>query len=280
MIDLPKKRISAKKALDLIRPQALKGTKAERLSQLYDQWYGCKKCLLHSFRLDANSGEPLSDIVFGEGNPDAKIMIIGEAPGAEEEGCGVPFVGAAGKLLNQILAATASDVGIQELYKWYNKEARHTPDNQNYFLEKILEWRKSEFFITNMVSCRPPDNRTPTNPEMRACWPRLLDIINVIAPWFIIASGKAAIEGLVKKKVEISKKRGELFEIDVQGLVTTYKVPVMATLHPAYLLRVADYKNKNGSFMQTVRDYLAAMKYVDGLKHRHLGIPIPARPEI
>lgn len=274
----PAKRISAKKALELIKPQILQGTKAERLKQLYEQWYDCKKCILHGFRRRADTAEPLADIVFGEGNPDAKVMIVGEAPGGEEEASGIPFVGPSGKLLNQILAAISDDTGIQELLKWYDT-VRHTPETQNHFHEKVQEWRHTEFFLTNTVACRPPENRTPTNPEMRACWPRLLDIINIVDPWFIIASGKAATEALVRKNVEITKKRGELFDVDIPGLVTNYKKPVLATLHPSYLLRIADYRSKTGSFVQTIRDYLWAMKYVDGLKKHHLGIPIPHRPE-
>ena len=265
--------VAKKKALEVVPLQRFQGTKMEKLKQLYDQWYGCSKCQLSGFRPEGNG-----DIVFGEGNPDAKIMIVGEAPGAEEESTGVPFVGASGRLLNQILAATSDDPGIQELNKWYN-QVRHSEGNQNHFHEKVLEWRTQEFFITNVVACRPPDNRTPTHPEAKACWERLYNIIYIVDPWLIIASGKPAIETLVKKQIEITKKRGELFDVEIPGRLTAYHVPVIATLHPSYLLRVADYKSKAGSFAKTLRDYLWALRYVDGLKHRHLGTPLPYRPD-
>jgi uracil-DNA glycosylase family 4 len=257
---------------------SFQGTKMERLKQLWEQyWYGCSRCILHTFRRGDN-GEPFPDIVFGDGNPDAKIMIVGEAPGAEEDVCGIPFVGPAGKLLNQILASVSDDPGIQELYKWYSS-IRHTKENIDHFHEKMLEWRRQEFFITNTVACRPPDNRTPTHPEVKACWERLLNIIDIVDPWLIIASGKSAVEVLVHRQIEITKKHGEIFDVEIPGHLTTYKKPVMATLHPSYLLRQADWKNKKGSFMQTVHDYLQAMRFVDGLKLHHLGTPIPKRLE-
>lgn len=266
-----------KKALEVVQLQRFTGTKMEKLKQLYDQWYGCQRCNLHAFRM--NGGQPYNDIVFGEGNPDAKIMIVGEGPGVEEESSGIPFVGASGRLLNQMLAATSDDPGIQELHKWYNK-VRHTDANQKHFHDKVLEWRNKEFFITNVVACRPPDNRTPTHPEAKACWERLLNIIYIVDPWIIIAAGKPAIEAIAHKQIEITKKRGELFDVEIPGRITPYNLPVVATLHPSYLLRVADYKSKAGSFAKTLRDYLWVMRYVDGLKHRHFGTPIPIRLEV
>jgi uracil-DNA glycosylase family 4 len=252
-------------------------SKMDRLKEIYDKWYGCTRCPLSSHR--GTDDELSKEIVFGEGNPDAKIMIVGEAPGAEEVDCGIPFVGASGKLLNQILAATSDNPAIQELAKWYNTE-RHTPDNQAHFHTQMMEWRKEEFFIANIVACRPPDNRTPTHPEAQACWERLLNTIYVVDPWLIIASGKPAIETLTHKKIEITKKRGELFDVEMPGHMVRYRIPIIATLHPSYLLRVADYKSKTGSYVQTLRDFRWAFTYVDGLKQAHLGTPIPFRPEI
>lgn len=269
---------SKKKALEVVQLQRFSGTKLEKLKQLYDQWYGCQRCQLHAFRQDGE-GKPYGDIVFGEGNPDSKIMIIGEAPGAEEDATGVPFVGQAGQLLNQILASTSDNPEIQALYKWYNS-VRHTTDNQKVFHSAVVEWRTNEFFITNIVACRPPDNRTPTNPESKACWDRLLNLIYIVDPWVIIVAGKAAAETVVRKKIEITKKRGELFDVEFPGLITPYRVPVIATLHPSYLLRVADYKSKSGTYVKTLKDYLWALRYVDGLKFRHYGTPIPVRPEL
>lgn len=265
------------KKLEILAPlYNFQGTKQEQLLQVYNQWYDCKRCLLHTFRCNPN-GDPLPDIVFGEGNPDAKIMIVGEAPGEEEQATSYPFYGPAGRLLDMILGRVSDNPGIQELYEWF-KKVRHTKENQEHFHDQLRQWRHDEFFITNAVSCRPLDNRPPTPNELAACWERLCNIIYVVDPWLIIASGRTALEALTHKKNEITKKRGTLFEVNITGrVVPTYKVPVMATLHPSYLMRLADWNSKNGMYMQTLRDYMEAMRIVDNRKFRDLGIPIPHR---
>jgi uracil-DNA glycosylase family 4 len=253
------------------------GTKQERLGQLYQQWHGCTRCGLHELRKDAD-GVGFPQIVFGEGNPDAKILIIGEAPGAEEEQICAPFVGASGRLLNTILAYTSADQTIQELFGWFNN-TRHTRDTEDKFHSQVIDWRNSEFFLTNIVACRPPENRVPTHIEVKQCWERLYNIIYIIDPWLIITFGRAAIESLVHKQVEVTKKRGTLYDVEFAGRLTPYSLPVMCCLHPSYLLRVADYQNKTGNYMKTIRDVLAALHYVDGLRLRFLGTPIPYRRE-
>lgn len=271
--------MATKKVQEPVPLKLYQGTKGERLRQLYDNdWYGCQRCVLHTFRTDGD-GKPYPDIVFGDGNPDAKIMIIGEAPGAEEDVSGIPFVGNSGQLLNQILAAVSDDAGIQELFRWFNR-GRHSKDDVNHFHEKMLEWRRHEFFITNVVACRPPDNRTPTHPEVKACWERLYNTIYIVDPWFIITLGRPAIEALVHKQIEVTKLRGTIFDVEIPGQRVPYKIPTMACLHPSYLLRQADWKSKTGTFMKTVRDFMNALRFVDGLKAQHLGVPLPQRPEL
>jgi DNA polymerase len=269
--------MSKKKDEEATPLHVFQGTKKERLEQLYAQWYGCTRCALYELRKDAD-GTAFPQIVFGEGNPDAKILLIGEAPGAEEEQTCVPFIGQSGRLLNTILGYTSADPQIQELFGWFNN-TRHTREVENQFHTQMVEWRNSEFFITNIVACRPPENRTPTLVEVKACWERLYNLIYIVDPWMIITFGRAAIEALVHKQVEVTKKRGTLFDVELQGRVTPYSVPAMCCLHPSYLLRVADYHNKTGSYAKTVRDVLSALHYVDGLRYRLLGIPIPYRRE-
>jgi uracil-DNA glycosylase len=268
----------AKKQAEPTPLQTFKGSKMEQLQQLYAQWYGCTRCVLSTFRV-YNSGEPFQDVCFGDGNPDSKILLVGEAPGAEEELTGIPFVGPSGKLLNTILAATSADPDIQQLFGWFNN-TRHTREVEEQFHETMQAWRKKEFFTTNVVACRPPENRTPSHPEVKACWERLFNIIYIVDPWLIITFGRPAIETLVRKQVEVTKKRGSLFDVEIPGRVVTYRIPVMCCLHPSYLLRVADYKNKSGNYVKTVRDVMAALKYVDGLKYRLTGVPPPYRPEL
>jgi DNA polymerase len=256
---------------------AYQGTKEERLHQLYDDWYGCEKCLLASFRADDKG--PKKDICFAEGNPDAPVMIIGEAPGLEEDITKVPFIGPSGRLLNLILATVSDHPVIKAAFATYNKGRKSNAEKEE-FHTIVREWRKQEFFITNVVCCRPPDNRTPTKPEIKACWPRLHNMIDIVDPWLIITSGKAAITTLAKRNIELTKLRGKLVDVEIQGRVTTYKKMVMPTLHPSFLLRTADYKTKNGAYNQTVKDVRSALVYIDNLKNQYFGTPIPDRPAL
>jgi DNA polymerase len=203
-------------------------------------------------------------------------MLIGEAPGEEEAETGIPFYGNAGKLLNQIIAMTSDDPGIRELYDWYCK-VKHTEANTDYFRDKMLEYRKQELFITNAVSCRPPDNRTPTHKETKACWERLYNLIYIVDPLLIITSGKTSLEAVLRRQMEVTKVRGHVFDITVPGRVRDVTYPVVATLHPSYLLRVADWKDKSGNCMKTVQDFLSAFRMVDELRQRYYGTPIPLR---
>lgn len=250
----------------------LQGDNNQRLLQLYDSWFACSRCPLHEVR-------PGPDIVFADGNAKARIMFIGEAPGEEEERTGIPFMGASGQLLNQMLALTADDTGIQELSAWYDKAPR-TKDNVKKFHEAVYEWRKEEFFITNVVCCRPPENRQPANPEVKACFERLRMMIYTVDPLVIVTVGKTALEALLHKPAEITQKRGQIFEIDIMGRLGPVRYPVMPILHPSYLLRKADWKNKDGDYAKTAKDLYKAMRLKDELMLHYYGVPIPQRVEV
>jgi uracil-DNA glycosylase family 4 len=143
-----------------------------------------------------------SNIVFGEGNPDAAILFIGEAPGAEEDKAGRPFVGRAGQLLTKMIQA----MGIE----------------------------REQVYIANILKCRPdmppgvPGNRKPTPEEMAVCIPYIQEQIEIIRPRAIVALGSTAIEALLDTKMTISRLRGTF--VDYRG------VPLMPTFHPSYLL--------------------------------------------
>lgn len=259
-----------KKKVEEIEPlPILGGVGMEKLQKLYDLWHGCAKCPLYQTR-------PSPDIVFGEGNPNARVMIIGEGPGEEEERTSLPFVGPSGQLLNQMLALISDDTGIQEVSKWYDTAPR-TKMNMKRFHDAVLEWRHQEFFITNIVSCRPPENRQPNNVEIKACSGRLRSLIYEIDPLVIIAVGKTSLEALIHRTSEITKKRGQLHEVDVHGRVGKVTYPVMPILHPSYLLRKADWKNPDGDYAKTVKDIYKAMRLKDELMLHQYGIPIPER---
>ncbi len=167
--------------------------KAKTLSELNSLIKDCTKCLLHKSR---------NKFVFGVGNPDADILVVGEGPGADEDKQGEPFVGRAGKLLNDIL--------------------------------KAINFKREEVYIANIVKCRPPGNRTPLIEEMDSCFPYLSKQIELIKPKLILALGLTAAQGLLKKRDSLTSMRGKIF--DYRGIKT------MVTYHPAALLRNPQWK--------------------------------------
>lgn len=161
------------------------------LENLKKSLNSCTKCELCKER---------NNIVFSDGNEHAKIMLIGEAPGADEDKQGVPFVGRAGKLLNE-------------------------------FLEKAGINRPNDIYIANTVKCRPPENRKPTSEEKTACEGNLQKQIDVVQPKVIVLCGATAMESFIKdKKLTITHARGQVFE---------YKngIKLVPVFHPSYLLR-------------------------------------------
>ncbi|MBS4022108.1 MAG: uracil-DNA glycosylase [Dethiobacter sp.] len=155
-----------------------------------------------------------STVVFGQGDPGADLMFIGEGPGAEEDAQGLPFVGAAGQLLNRILDAA----GIS----------------------------REEVFIANIVKCRPPENRVPLKDEVDACFPWLQEQLRLIAPKIVVCLGSLATQVLVDPKAKISRVRGNWFEHN--------GIRIMPTYHPAALLRDSSRKRPVWEDIQQVRD--------------------------
>ncbi|MBW2577689.1 MAG: uracil-DNA glycosylase [Deltaproteobacteria bacterium] len=150
-------------------------------------------------------GEGRNRIVFGDGNPDAALMFIGEGPGKEEDRQGLPFVGRAGELLTQMI-------------------------------ELGLEIPRSEVYICNIVKCRPPNNRTPQPDEVSTCKPFLDGQIEAVKPRTIVALGRPATSLLLGRDIAISKVRGTWHEY--RG------IPLMPTFHPAFLLRQYTDQNR------------------------------------
>jgi DNA polymerase len=163
----------------------------------------CTRCKLHSTR---------HTIVFGDGNPKAELIFVGEGPGADEDAQGLPFVGRAGKLLTQMIEA----MGLQ----------------------------RKDVYICNVVKCRPPENRQPEEDEVRACSPFLMRQIDVIAPKVIVCLGAVAAKTLLQTNRGISQFRGEWLEFRGRKLLATY--------HPAYLLRNPPAKSEVWKDLQKV----------------------------
>lgn len=148
----------------------------------------CTRCRLHQSR---------KNLVFGVGNPKADLVFVGEGPGRDEDLQGEPFVGKAGQLLNDIIAA----IGL----------------------------KREEVYICNVIKCRPPENRNPEPDEIATCQPFLKAQIHSIKPKLICALGKFAAQTLLDVETPISRLRGKFFEYE--------GIPMMPTFHPAYLLR-------------------------------------------
>src|SRR5687768_9051824 len=159
------------------------------LEELRDDIGDCRRCKLHSGR---------THVVFGIGNPNAKLMFVGEGPGRDEDLKGEPFVGRAGQLLTDIIT-------------------------------KGMGLTRDDVYIANVVKCRPPQNRNPEPDEVASCEPFLKKQIELIRPTIIVALGKFAVQALLQSKVPITRLRGNWH--------TYMGIKLMPTFHPAYLLR-------------------------------------------
>jgi len=168
----------------------------------------CSRCKLHTLGR--------KQVVFGVGNPNADLMFVGEAPGADEDIQGEPFVGRAGQLLTKIIEA--------------------------------ISLNRADVYIANVIKCRPPQNRNPEPDEVEQCEPFLFRQIDVIKPKVIVALGKFAAQSLLKTTEPITRIRGREYRYREAILMPTY--------HPAYLLRNPSSKREVWEDMKRVRDLL------------------------
>jgi len=158
-------------------------------------------------------GATRTNLVYGIGDPHARLMFIGEAPGADEDRLGEPFVGRAGKLLDRILAA--------------------------------IELSRDVVYIGNILKCRPPGNRDPQPDEMARCLPHLLEQIRLIRPRILCLLGRVAAQVLLRTTTPLGKLRGRWLEFE--------GIPTMVTYHPAALLRFPAYKKDTWADMQVLK---------------------------
>jgi DNA polymerase len=160
-------------------------------------------------------------IVFGSGNPNAELVFVGEAPGFDEDQQGLPFVGAAGQLLTKIIEST----GV----------------------------KREETYICNILKCRPPDNRNPEPDEVMQCSPFLKRQLAAIKPKIVCALGKFAAQNLLQSADSITRLRGRFHDID--------GMRVIATFHPAYLLRSPEKKREVWEDMKQIRAELFRLRF-------------------
>ena len=181
---------------------------AEALLAIREDIGDCTRCKLHTLGR--------TQVVFGVGNPDADLMFVGEAPGADEDVQGIPFVGRAGQLLTKIIEA----IGLT----------------------------RDDVYIANIIKCRPPQNRNPEPDEVATCEPFLFRQIDSIKPKIIVALGKYAAQTLLRTETPISRLRGRQFDYRGATLIPTF--------HPAYLLRNPSSKREVWEDMKLVKRLL------------------------
>ena len=187
----PRKHVSAPPQVSTAVPPT---DRAAALQIIRDEIGDCTRCALHKGR---------NKLVFADGDPNARLMFVGEGPGADEDAQGLPFVGRAGQLLTQMIEGTASKEGIPI--------------------------RRPDVYICNVVKCRPPENRTPQPDEMEICGQFLYRQLSAIAPKAICALGGTAARALTGRKEGVTKMRGKWLD--------WRSIPVMVSYHPSYLLR-------------------------------------------
>jgi len=194
---------------------AFTGTKLEKLNKLKKKIHFIKNCDLKN---------NATNLVFGDGNINSKIMIIGEGPGANEDAEGKPFVGRAGKLLDKMLAAIKLD--------------------------------RTKVYISNVVNYRPPSNRKPTEVEIERYLPYLKSHIEIIDPKILLLLGSTALNTLIGNDVVISKARGKWFQKEI-GMVKPW---IIASFHPAFLMRQPEQKKLAWIDLKMIRDKSKILK--------------------
>lgn len=196
----------SEKSLDRLFPD-----KKKALDKLYNSLKNCELCKLCQQR---------KQVVFGAGNPEAKLVFVGEGPGADEDRQGIPFVGKAGQLLTKMI------------------EAMHLT--------------RDDVYICNVVKCRPPENRNPEPDEIAKCEPFMIQQLEIIQPKVIVALGKFAAQTLLRVDTPISRLRG--YWHNYRG------IKLMPTFHPSYLLRTPDGKRAAWEDLQQVMAVLGIKK--------------------
>ena len=189
------------------------------LVEVADAWGELQRCVADCTRCELHRSR--TQTVFGVGDPKAQWMVVGEAPGADEDRQGEPFLGAAGQLLNAMLAA--------------------------------IELPRETVFIANVLKCRPPENRDPRPDEVAECLPYLHRQIEQVSPRILLAFGRFAAQNLLGTDAQLAKLRGEVHRYGAK------QIPVIVTYHPAYLLRTPGDKRKAWEDLKLARRVFAEL---------------------
>lgn len=200
---------TAARSLNLFESESTRRLERETLEEIRADLGDCQRCKLAAGR---------KHIVFGQGNPHAELVFVGEGPGADEDEQGLPFVGRAGQLLNRML--------------------------------QLANIRREDVYICNVVKCRPPGNRTPERDEVEACSPFLFRQIDAIRPRLVCCLGAPAVKTVLGLKEGILKLRGRFYDFGASK--------ALATVHPAYILRNPREEKILREDFEKIRDFLSA----------------------
>ena len=226
--------------------------KMEALKLLYEGWLHCERC-----GLCKPSNRTRTNVVFGEGNPDARLVVIGEAPGKFEDTSGRPFDsdGASGEVVDDFL--------------------------------KLLNSTRDEIFLMNIAGCRPTEendcreNRKPTAEEVQACLPRVFETLRIIDPYVVLLLGGVALEALTgRKKIADVAENEDLprISVEIPGVMVPLQWPAFATFHPSYLLR--NWSEVEGGVVHTsFRVWKKAFVLADTYNEIYRGKTPPRRGE-
>jgi len=218
---VPRRPVPTAVASSMVSADSVRPEIEAQWRALADEVRSCTKCGLHATR---------TQTVFGVGNQRAELLVVGEAPGADEDAQGEPFVGRAGQLLNAMLSA--------------------------------MRWPRKTVYIANVLKCRPPGNRDPSPEEAGSCLPYLQRQIDLIAPRLMLAVGRIAAQNLLSTNTPIGKLRGTLHHFGARS------TPLIVTYHPAYLLRSPGEKRKAWGDLRFVRRELQRLRGAPAADHQ------------
>jgi uracil-DNA glycosylase len=235
--------------------------KARRLAELQSAWTGCTRC--------PHLCEARTQMVFGYGNPNAQIMVLGEGPWALEDQYGLPFVGPAGQLLDNILAAVSVDSRL-------TGEDGEIVQSAVGRREVLLE----EYYYCNLILCKPTGDkpRPPNTKEWEQCRDHLMQQIYIVDPVLIIGAGAAVLHRLTGRSENITSKAGEVVDVTVPGKIVPLLYSFLPILHPSYLLRKGTVHSPE--FATTYNQLAKARQVLDLYNQENFGIdPPPNRPQ-
>lgn len=246
--------------------------KAARLQELAQAWRACTACRLHQYR---------RQVVFWQGNPDAKLAVVGEGPGTHEDQQGIPWCWTAGNLLFQLLAHSSPRPEVLKCQEEYQAAGKNR--DQEFMDRKARETRElvlRDVFVANAVMCLPKDLnpppgyrgvkvREPENDEIKSCRPALFEALYVVDPAVILAAGGTALHALSGKDQPITRARGVFQDILIPGRTRSVSYLVMPTFHPSYILRVNDFEMEGGEAKKAFKDIEQAQLHAFRARSHH-----------